>query len=956
MKKNIIFSIALLLFVFLAGVSEAQTNVEALRVEALRQMQYGRYGEAIDLLNRYISGRPQVSMGYNLRGICYEKRKDYENAVYDYKSASKLEPANKEYHANLARATAAWQSLLYNNIEGHKREIAINPKIAVNYLEIGKDYKRLGNWGLAEDWYDQYLAREEASPDEIIRYSEILAKNGHIAKGWPILKKYTEKFPNDQRLWSKFGYFSMWLGKTKIAIDAFEHALALKPFFKEALDGLDQARGKGYIYTINDTSVKYNYGMPLPRAAFVYPIDKHYRELKRDPYNNELRFKLVKELINAKRYQEASQQLNILLNKDTTNTDLYNEYLTNVTTTMDSVYNLKIDEYNAKLAADSNNTEAILNLADYYARLQQYDNSVSLYEKYLSINPNDNKVKFQYAQVLSWNRQFESASAVLDELLASDPQNLKYQLLRAQMSVWLRKDLDIADGYLNNILSQEPENVDAIVSKASLEMQRNNFDTSQSYIDQIKVIDPSNDIVVVLQNDLELQKSRYEQEQLLAILYAARDLSYNNNCEAALPKYEEYISKTPPNVLITREYADVNVCAGHYDKAIQLYDQILSQNYDVDVATQRAKAYYFMGDSLNSLKAFSALQKENPNDFTINMYLGDSQARMQEWGDARDTYDNILDNLNPDSTQIALINQRIGWLPVTGFRGIMSAFPSYTLISPYASSYADNFGFRYYTTGLRVDLGVTQFLSIGAEGFRNSLSSNTITANYNNIRFNIGLRLTPTVSMGIGMGSSYYGGATSKTIANGFIRFTEPETYSVNLGFSKVDAALVVFSPSLVGSQLYANTYSLNAYYMHKPDIRVSTDISYLTLPFDNSGLNIDFRIGKYFFDNFLLGYNYSYSNFARQVTQYYSPAAFESHAIFADWDIINDDVSVVTIGGRVGMIPNTDIIIRELYGSTRLTLSRSFTVQGTLRLGSTAQNNAGYNSLSSYLSAFWAL
>lgn len=956
MKKNIIFSIALILFVSLPGILNAQTNLDAQKSEALRQMQFGRYGEAIDLLNRYISGRPQEALGYNLRGICFEKRKDYENAVYDYKSALKLEPRNSEYSTNLGRATAAWQSLLYNNIEGHKREIAINPKIAVNYLEIGKDYKRLGDWGLAEDWYDQYLAREEASADEIIRYSEILAKNGHIAKGWPILKKYTEKYPNDQRLWSRFGYFSMWLGKNKIAIDAFEHALALKPFFKEALDGLDQARGKGYIYTINDTSVKYNYGMPVPQNQFVYPIDKHYRQLKANPDKNDLRFTLVKELIKADRFQEASEQLKILLRKDSTNTDTYQEYMTNVSNIMDSVYTLKIEEYKNKLASDSSNTDVMLKLADYNARLQQYDDAIALYEKYLTYYPNNNDVKYKYAQVLSWNRFFEPASAVVDELLASDPNNLKYQLLRAQMSVWLRRDLDVAEGYLDNILSIQPQNVDALVSKASLEMQRNNFDQSQAYIDSVQTLDPSNDIVVLLQNDLELQKSRYEQDQLLAILYEARDLSYNNNCEAALPKYEEYISKAQPNILITREYADVNVCAGHYDKAIQLYDEILNQNYDNDVAVQRAKAYYYMGDSVNAVTAFEKLQKDNPEDFTVNMYLGDSYVRMQQYDNARDTYDNILENLNPDSTQASLIDQRISWLPVSGFRGILNTFPNYTLISPYASYYADNFGFRSFTEGLRIDLGVTQFLSIGAEAFRNTLKSNTLTANYNNIRWNIGLRLTPIVSMGVGIGSSYYSNNDSKTIANGYIRMAEGDKYSVNASFSKTDAALVVFSPSLVGTRQYATTYSLNAFYRHSTGIRLSTDINYLTLPVNNSGINFDFRIGKYFYPEIIIGYDYTYSDFARTVADYYSPQSISSHSIYADWDLVRDESTTVTIGGRVGMIANSDVIIREVYGTTNLRLANSFSVQGSLRFGSTAQNNFGYNSISSYLGAYWAL
>ncbi|HKB85256.1 MAG TPA: tetratricopeptide repeat protein, partial [Ignavibacteriaceae bacterium] len=266
-------------------------HTQDLKTEALSHMKNGRYGEAINLLNNYISARPQQAEGYNLRGIAYEHRGQYEQAVYDFRSARKLEPQNSDINDNLSRVTEAWYKLIYNDIEGYKREIAIDPAKADNYLQIGMSYKNLGEWVEAELWYDKYLSMAQASPDEIIRYTEILAKNNHIAKGEPILKKYTGAHPDDQRLWSRYGYFLLWLGKTGSAINAFEKALQLKPFFKEAMDGLARAKGNGYIYTFNDTaSYKYyKYGI----KSGGYAIDNYFRRLKRFPGDNETRIKLI---------------------------------------------------------------------------------------------------------------------------------------------------------------------------------------------------------------------------------------------------------------------------------------------------------------------------------------------------------------------------------------------------------------------------------------------------------------------------------------------------------------------------------------------------------------------------------------------------------------------------------------------------------------------------------------
>ncbi len=315
----------------------SQGQADALKYEAQSEMKAGRYGEAIDLLNRYVSAHPQEAEGYNLRGLCYEKRNQYEIAVYDFRSARKLKSNNNEINQNLARSTDAWYKLLYNKIEGHKREIAINSKRPINYLEIGKSYKNLGEWLTAEEWYDKYLALENASPDEIIRYTEILAKNNHIQKGEPILKKYTEQYPTDQRLWSRFGYFELWLGKNKIAIDAFEKALAIKPYFKEAMDGLDQAKGNGYIYTVNDTSYRYGKGLRGGKPGF--PIDRYYRILKNNPENNETRFALIDELVKYKRIEEAYSQLLILQqSKEIANQERFKSKYDSVDKTRDSVY------------------------------------------------------------------------------------------------------------------------------------------------------------------------------------------------------------------------------------------------------------------------------------------------------------------------------------------------------------------------------------------------------------------------------------------------------------------------------------------------------------------------------------------------------------------------------------------------------------------------------------------
>jgi Flp pilus assembly protein TadD len=488
---------------------------EQLKMEAQKQMQFGKYGEAIDLLNKYISANPQKVDGYNLRGLCYERRADYKNAVYDFRSARKIDSNNKEVITNLSRTTEAWYALLYNKIEGHNREIAINPNKPKNYLEIGKSYKNLGDWEKAEEWYDKYLAREEASADEIIRYTEILAKNNHITKGLPILKLYTEKYPNDHRLWSRYGYFLLWSGQNRNAITAFQNALVIRPFFREAQDGLDQALGKGYVYTVNDTSTRHNYGLPTAGAEF--PIDRYYRMLRQNYKDNDTRLKLIKELIKAERMEEAFTELTILEKQS----DKYPEFenlFAQVTEFRDKVYAERVITYLARLDQNSGDREAVVKLSEYYNYLEDYDQAADILYTYLLSNPDDKDVRMRYAKSSAWNRDFYTAMDEVNILLLGDPNNKAYQFLSAQLSVWTGENLDTAEDYLNNVITAEPHNIEALISMGSLQLQKQNFNLAGEYIEKISSLNPDHPNLDRLKSDMEFQMLRLEEERLFAIL------------------------------------------------------------------------------------------------------------------------------------------------------------------------------------------------------------------------------------------------------------------------------------------------------------------------------------------------------------------------------------------------------------------------------------------------------
>ena len=947
--KNILITIIITaqLFSFSSILNAQTTTPGQLKIQALNQMKSERYGEAIELLDRYISAYPQRADGYNLRGLCYEKRSQYEYAVYDYRSARKLEPNNKEINENLSRTTKAWYALLYNDIEGYKREIAINPSKPINYLEIGKCYKNLGNWAEAEIWYDKYLTREKASPDEIIRYSEILAKNNHIAKGWPILKKYTEEHPDDQRLWSRFGYFSFWLGKKQTAIDAFKKALALKPYFKEAMDGLDIAEGKGYIYTVNDTSAAYNYGLPVKNRKSMYAIDRYYRRLKYHPADTTTRYKLIEHLGKVKRYEEAYNQL-IILGKTNSGSPRYKELWASIISKRQAYYAEKIESLKNKLEKNPNNKEAVNKLGEYYEILKDYDRAGELYKNYLAANPSDQNIRFKYAQLLVWRKDLCSAKENADILLAKYPKNEKYQLLKGQISVWLNEDLNNAETALQNYLKKEPNDLNALLAISSLYLQKNNIKNAEYYINEAAKIDSSNEEVKTLQYNLDLAKKNEAASKLYAVVEHARKLVNNKNCSGSIEYFKKYLADPNADKSVRNELADAYVCSGDYSNAIDVYKKMLKDSADYETEKKLAKTYYWAGDSIKAFVEFQKLASVDSADAETKLFLGDSYVKMHQYENAEKVYNSLLE----ESPNSEIIKKRLSWLPAEyqGFHG----FPTYFQLIPQASYFNDNLAFKYDLQGMGFQLGLTKFLAIGASGFRGHLSSDLLSKNITMFKGNVFINLNKNVSASAGIGRTMFPNSEKANITEASLKVNKDEKYDFTFNFNSMDAAQILYSPYLVDVRLQANYYSVEGSLKSASSLLLSGKYSYITVSDDNAGNNAVFRIGKLFDENFSAGYEYYYYNFQTFSDKYWSPSNFDSHSIWGEFMINDFKDFEIKLGGKIGIIPADNFVLREFFGKVRYTMFDNFIVQGQLTSSSTVKQKTGYNSLSVYGSAYW--
>ena len=994
-KKSVLFLITLFLLSVHNG--NAQQNIDYLKNEGIQQMQKGKYGEAIDLFNKYISAKPRVVDGYLLRGQSYEKRGQLEFAVYDFRSAKKVAPNDQEVDNNLNRATNIWYAQLKKKIEGHKREIAINPAIPINYLEIGKCHKYMGEWVLAEQWYDDYLKREEPSADEVIRYTEILAKNNHIEKGEKILKRFVEKYPNDHRLWSRYGYFTLWLGKRKIAADAFREALKFRPYFKEAQDGLEQAENRPYIYTYYDTTTNYK-KIEKEKPPQEYPIDKFYKMLKKNPTDSDTRFLLVDDLVKADRYEEAYEQLQIL-QTDFTGKDRFTILWDTVTARRDRQFEQKSIEYQAKYEKDPKNKEVVKYIAELYAKQSNYDGALDVLKKYLDgkSETDDPDIRFLLAKYAAWNYQFEASIEQLNYLLAKSPDNLDYQLLRAQVAVWTTTDPELATKYFGNVLAAEPKNVSAILGQSILLIRDRNFPDALTKIEAARQIDPTNKAVENAQNLYDVRLSLEDDIKNHEIYEAAGKLAESGDYPAALAKYEEYFSKIKqPSKIELQEYAYANSSNNNFAKSKEIYEKLLAEDYDYDIAVQHAKVTMWGGDSLASIKEFEKLAKEDTSNYDAKFWMAENYERLKENDKADAIYDNLLATTT-DTVKLGYVKQRKSWLQAAsvsnsgpGLWNAFSNFPRYTRISPVGAYYADNQNLRILIGSVQFELGLTDYFAVGASFKRlylrgtfnpyyTSPSSNyigdyftkyigydrAVDNSMTTLKWHLFFYPTPNIYASFGLGKLSYEGAASRQVYDWTLRYEKKNKVLMMLTYDNTDAVTLLYSTRLVydpnsavSNRLGANFYKLQGYYQMSSVLKVLGHFSYTKISDGNASNDVDFKLSRKFSESINGGYEYLMTNFSWEPSfyLYYAPQHFEAHCIWAEWEVPYDEDWTFTVGGRLGYVPSNDFIVRELNGSCMYKISDRFTFSGKAAIGESYRDAASYKYVSAYFSIYYTL
>ena len=108
---------------------------------------------------------------------------------------------------------------------------------------------------------------------------------------------------------------------------------------------------------------------------------------------------------------------------------------------------------------------------------------------------------------------------------------------------------------------------------------------------------------------------------------------------------DAYISKNPADTAKIREYAVILASAHNEEKAIELYQNILSiDNKRTDIMTQLAILYFNKNDFNKSIEYLTKILVIDPNNAQTKYNLGVVEARIGDIAAAKKQWEDLLTN------------------------------------------------------------------------------------------------------------------------------------------------------------------------------------------------------------------------------------------------------------------------------------------------------------------------
>ncbi len=710
----------------------------------------GKLDEAAKEYQSAIKADPKLAAAYiNLAGIHIQKQNDVA-AIPLLEKAAQLEPKNGNIAAELSRlyvlkdrladasreakraidlgvksagphftlgVVAIKKKDFTSAVESFKKAIAINPKENVARVNLGYCYMQLAKYDLALSTYEQALTQQ---PDdlEVRRMAATAAilgeKNTQAIKHLEILHKKNPKDTN----------FTLGLAEAYDNANRVEDA---KKLYLEVLAS-DKANFSAlfnlgrHAFLANDTkeAKKYfaaavaanpkNVGAVMNLALAELQegdfanAEKHFRAaLALDPVSKAGIDGLLMILVQQKRMDEAVEVLQSARAKNPGDATIV-ERLGNIWMEMAGQANSldKPEEaakyyaeaektYEALVAANPKNADAIKNLAGLYTVQKKYDDAIAMLRKLEALpapkppsdefDPSNPTPTDLIADVLVRQNKVSEALDEYDKLLKKNPNSIAsiegkarvyegFSNFAAAVAQWreieklrpkdtrphhkianlllIQQDLpsryDEAEAEYRAALSKDPKDRDAMNGLVRIYYGQKQYDKA---IAELRIIEKTFGYKLPSPTAYAVAAQRDSITDMIATFYVEQQ-----KYDEAANEFIQQIAKNPSDESLYHGLARVYEVAGQYDKAVGQYQKILSMK-PADVSQVHyllAKAYASLKDYESAIEQYEAIIAENPKDYRSMGAAGGMLEKANDYEGALKWYQKAIDISPVDQT------------------------------------------------------------------------------------------------------------------------------------------------------------------------------------------------------------------------------------------------------------------------------------------------------------------
>ena len=278
-------------------------------------------------------------------------------------------------------------------------------------------------------------------------------------------------------------------------------------------------------------------------------------------------------------------------------------------------------------------------LAKAYEKAGEILLAIPVYREAINRSPNNIQIVTAFISALYKAREYDQANELLSKLPDQSLQNPKLQ--RIQLQNYLRQGhYDSASDILQTFLGNDPNNQDARLALALLDIQRGKLSESEQTLAELKTMDPNSPAIAAAQIQLYLKMEKPQdaikicdelvnnQNDISAYIIRAKTYASLNQPEKALQDLDSAIALEPGNAQVWRTRSDFYSIAGRWDEALKDIGKAASLAPDDNQIRKRQIALLLTSDKPEMIaegkNIIEQCLKTNPDDADLQLYKANS--------------------------------------------------------------------------------------------------------------------------------------------------------------------------------------------------------------------------------------------------------------------------------------------------------------------------------------------